>query len=60
MLELVPVDLCDVGVETEVVDVEEVVNPILGGKRLLVGLSSAFNAEVMLLELRDVPSVFWS
>ena len=60
MLKLVPVDLCDVGVETEVVDVEEVVNPILGGKTLLVGLSSAFNTEVMLLELRDVPSVFWS
>lgn len=60
MLKLVPVDLCDMGGEIEVEDVEGIVNPTLGGKAPLVGLSSAFNADVMLLELSDVPSVLWS
>jgi hypothetical protein len=46
--------------EVEVADVEEVVNPILGAKTLLVGLSSAFDADVMLFELKDGPSVLWS
>lgn len=43
-------DLCEAGVEIEVENVEEVVNPILGAKTPLV----------MLFELRDDPSVFWS
>ena len=51
-------------VEFGVAEVEEeeavVVNPILGAKTLAVELSSAFNAEVMLLELSDVPRVLWS
>lgn len=58
LLEFTPVDLCVVDVEVE--DVEEVVNPILEAKTLPVGLSSAFRAEVMLLELSGVPSVLWS
>ena len=60
LFELAPIDLRGVGVEIGMGDVEEVVNPILGVKALLVELSSAFNAVVMLLELSDVPSVFWS
>jgi hypothetical protein len=48
------VDLC------EVEDVEEVASPILGAKTLLVGLSSTFNADVMLFELSGVPRVLWS
>ena len=60
LLELEPVDLRDVEVEMEVEEVEDVVKPTLGAKILLVGLSSAFNADVMLLELSDVPRVFWS
>ena len=51
LFELAPVDLRDA---------EEVVNPILGEKTLLVESSSAFSAEVMLVELSDVPSVLWS
>ena len=60
LFELAPVDLCDVDVEIEVEEVEEVENPTLGAKTLLVWLSSAFNADVMLLELSGVPSVLWS
>jgi len=60
LLELTPVDLCEPGVETEVTDVEEIVNPIPGAEVLLPVLSSAISAEVMLLELRDAPSVLWS
>jgi hypothetical protein len=49
--------MCDVEVEIEVEDVEEVASPILGAKTLLVGFSSTFNADVMPLELSGVPSV---
>jgi hypothetical protein len=59
-LEPALVDLRDVGVEIGVADVGEVVSPGLGGRTLLVGLSSAFSAEVMLFELSDVLSVLWS
>lgn len=58
--ELAPVDLCEVEVEIEAEDAAEVVNPILGAKTLFVGLSSAFNTEVMLFELSGVPSVLCS
>ena len=43
--------------EIEVVDAEEVVNPILEARTWLVELSSPFNVEVILLELSDAPRV---
>jgi len=60
LFELAPVDLRDADIEIGMGDVEEVANPILGATTLPVELSSAFNAEVILLELSDVPSVLWS